>query len=137
MQSGTVPPPPSLEMIQTQQAREEEQLRQVLGDAGFAAFKSYQATIPDRSVVETMNQQGANLSASQSSQLLQVLTSERQQIQTGHPFNGLSPQAAITALDQQQALLEQAVSGRVQNLLSAQQVETLRAVMSQQLRPAK
>ena len=86
-QSGNIPAPPSLEEMQAQQAQQDQQLRSVLGDAGFAAFNQYRATIPDRSVIEDMNQQGANLSESQSQQLLQVLVQERQQIQGGTAQN--------------------------------------------------
>jgi flagellar biosynthesis/type III secretory pathway ATPase len=83
-----------------------------------------------------MNQQGANLSESQSQQLLQVLVQERQQIQAGtaQNLNSMSPDQAIKALDQQQAMLQQAVSDRVQNILTPEQATTLKGVLSQQLR---
>lgn len=134
--SGNIPAPPSPEEIQAQQAQEDQQLGSVLGDAGFAAFNQYRATIPDRSVIETMDQQGANLSDSQSQQLLQVLVQERQQVQAGttQNVNSMSPDQAIRALDQQQALLQQAVDDRVQNILTPEQATTLKAVMSHQLR---
>ena len=135
-QSGTIPAPPSPEEMQAQQAQEDQQLRSVLGDAGFTAFNQYRATIPDRSVIEDMNQQGANMSDSQSQQLLQVLVQERQQIQAGttQNLNSMSPDQAIRALDQQQVLLQRAVSDRVQNILTPEQATTLKAVLSQQLR---
>jgi hypothetical protein len=135
-QSGNIPAPPSLEEMQAQQAQQDQQLRSVLGDAGFAAFNQYRATIPDRSVIEDMNQQGANLSDSQSQQLLQVLVRERQQIQAGtaQNLNSMSPDQAIRALDQQQVLLQQAVSDRVQNILTPEQATTLKGILSQQLR---
>jgi hypothetical protein len=135
-QSGDIPAPPSPDEMQAQQAQQDQQLRSVLGDAGFAALNQYRATIPDHSVVETMNQQGANLSESQSQQLLQVLVQERQQIQAGATQNlsSMSPDQAMRALDQQQLLLQQAVSDRVQNILTPEQATTLKAVLSQQLR---
>lgn len=135
-QSGNIPAPPSPEEIRAQQAQQDQELRSVLGDAGFAAFNQYRATIPDRSVIETMNQQGANLSDSQSQQLLQVLVQERQQIQGGitQNLNSMSPDQAIRAFDQQQVLLQQAVSDRVQNVLTPEQATTLRSVLSQSLR---
>lgn len=134
-QSGSVPAPPSLEEIQAQQLKEDQQLRSVLGDAGFAAFNEYRATIPDRDIIDTMNAQGTNLSESQSEQLLQVLVQERQQIQAGtaQSLNSMSPDQAIRAIDQQQVLLQQAVSDRVQNILTPDQATTLQAVLSQQL----
>jgi hypothetical protein len=51
-----------------------------LGDAGFAQFTQVQATIPDRLLVDAVNQQGGNLSEGQSQQLLQILTEVRRQI---------------------------------------------------------
>jgi hypothetical protein len=135
-QSGNIPAPPSPEEMQAQRAQQDQQLRSVLGDAGFAAFNQYRATIPDRSAIEDMNQQGANLSESQSQQLLQVLVQERQQIQAGTAQNlhSMPPDHAIKALDQQQVLLQQAVSDRVQNILTPEQATVLKAVLSQQLR---
>jgi hypothetical protein len=135
-QSGNIPAPPSPEELQAQQAQQDQQLRSMLGDAGFAAFNQYRATIPDRGVIEDMSQQGANLSASQSQQLLQVLVQERQQIQAGtaQNLNSMSPDQAIRALDQQQAMLQKAVSDRVQSILTPEQAATLKGVMSHQLR---
>jgi hypothetical protein len=135
-QSGNIPAPPSPEEMQAQQAQQDQQLRSVFGDAGFAAFNQYRATIPDRSVIEDMNQQGANLSESQSQQLLQVLVQERQQIQAGtaQNLNSMSADQAIKTLDQQQVLLQQTVGDRVQNILTPQQATMLKGVLSQQLR---
>lgn len=132
-QSGNIPARPSLEEMQAQQAQQDQQLRSVLGDAGFAAFNQYRATIPDRSVIEDMNQQGANLGESQSQQLLQVLVQERQQIQAGtaQSLNSMSRDQAIKALGQQQALLQQAVADRVQNILTPEQATTLQSVLLQ------
>jgi hypothetical protein len=84
-QSGSFPAPPPPQEIQTQQAEQDNQLRAVLGDAEFAQFSRYQATIPDRTIIDQMNQQGANLSDSQSQQLLQILTDARSQIQSSTP----------------------------------------------------
>jgi thiamine biosynthesis lipoprotein ApbE len=79
-QSGTLPALPSPAAVRVQQAQQDQQLRSVLGDADFAQFNQYRATIPDRSMIDAMNQQGANLTESQSQQLLQILTEARQQI---------------------------------------------------------
>jgi hypothetical protein len=46
----------------------------------------------------------------------------------------MSPDQAIRALDQHQILLQQAVSDRVQNMLTPEQATVLKAVLSQQLR---
>jgi hypothetical protein len=135
-QSGSIPTPPSPEALQAQQVLQDQQLRSVLGDAGFAAFNQYRATIPDHIILDDMNQQGANLSESQSEQLLQILGQERQQVQAGMQRNlsSMSPDQAMTAIQQQQVLLQQAVGDRVQNVLTPDQATTLQAVLSQQLR---
>ena len=121
-QSGSFPAPPSPEEMRTQQAQQDNQLRSVLGDAGFAQFSQYRTTIPDRIVIDQMNQQGANLSGSQSEQLLQVLTESRQQIfgQAGATpnLNSMPPDQAVAAIQRQQALLQQTVSERVQSILT-------------------
>jgi hypothetical protein len=135
-QSGNIPAPPSPEEMRSQQALQDQQLRSVLGDAGLAAFNQYRATIPDRTVISTMTEQGANLSESQSEQLLQILVHERQQIQanTIQNLNSMPPAQAIRAIDQQQLLLQQAVSDRVQSILTPEQATMLKGVLSQQLR---
>jgi len=57
-QSGSIPEPPSPESIQAEQLQEDQQLRSALGDSAFAAFNQYRATIPDRIIVDALNQQG-------------------------------------------------------------------------------
>ena len=130
-QSGSFPAPPSPQEIQTQQAQQDNQLRAVLGDAGFAQFSQYQATIPDRTIIDQMNQQGANLSDSQSQQLLQILTDARAQIQNSTPnLSSLPPDQALAAIQKQQALLQQTVSDRVQSILTPDQGKTLQGAFS-------
>jgi|SRR5271166_2827010 len=135
-QSGSIPEPPSPESIQAEQLQEDQQLRSALGDSAFAAFNQYRATIPDRIIVDALNQQGANLSQGQAQQLLQILTEARQQIvgQAGlaQNLNSMSPDQAIATIEQQQALLQQAVGSRVQNVLTPEQATTLQAVLMQQ-----
>lgn len=135
-QSGTMPVLPSPAQMQAQQAQQEQQLRSALGEAGYQQFNQYRATIPDRAVINGMNDQGANLSQNQSQQLLQVLTDARQQIAgqggTGQNLDSLSPSQAVSTMRQQQNLLQQTVSNRVQNILTPQQASTLQSVMSQQ-----
>ena len=130
-QSGSFPAPPSPQEIQTQQAQQDNQLRAVLGDVGFAQFSQYQATIPDRTIIDQMNQQGANLSDSQSQQLFQILTDARAQIQNSIPnLSSLPPDQALAAIQKQQALLQQTVSDRVQSVLTPEQGKTLQGVFS-------
>lgn len=133
--SGTLPPLPSPETMRAQQASQDQQLRSLLGENGYAAFSQYQASIPDRTIVDVMNQQGADLSASQSQQLFQILTEARQQIvgQSGIPQNlsTLPPDQAAALIQQQQTLVQQAVNNRIQNLLTPEQASTLQGIMSQ------
>jgi hypothetical protein len=135
-QSGTLPVIPSPGQMEAQVAQQEQQLRSVLGEAGYQNFNQYRATIPDRTVINGMNQQGANLNENQSQQLLQILTDARQQISgqgnMAQNLDSLSPSQAVATMRQQQNLLQQTVSGRVQNILTPQQASTLQSVMSQQ-----
>ena len=140
-QSGKLPDPPSPQEMRTQQAQQDNQLRSVLGDVGFAQFKQYQTTIPDRIIINQMSEQGANLSESQSEQLLQVLTSSRGQI-FGQPgatsnLNSMSPDQAKAVMQQQHALLQQTVSDRVQSLLTPEQGKTLQGIISRLSPPGK
>jgi hypothetical protein len=134
-QAGTIPAPPSPEEIGAQQAQQNQQLRSALGEAGFAQFAQYQASIPDRLIIDALNQQGGNLSESQSQKLLQVLTETRQQI-TGQPgiaekLGSMSPGDAMAIMQQQQDLLQQTVSNRTQNLLNPGQAKVLQDVLTQ------
>jgi len=135
-QSGNIPVPPTPDEIRSQQEQQNQQLRTALGDAGFAQFVQYQATIPDRLIVDAVNQEGANLSESQSQQLLQILAEARQQI-TGQSsitqnLASMSPGDAMAIVQQQQAVLQQTVGSRVQNLLTPQQATALQNVFVQQ-----
>jgi hypothetical protein len=133
-QSGNLPVPPSPEQIRMQQVEQENQLRSVLGDAGFAQFSQYQATIPDRIMIDEMNQQGANLSESQSNDLLEVLGESRKQIfgaagETSN-LNSIPANQAMATVQQQQALLQQTVSDRIQSKLTPDQGKTLQETMA-------
>jgi hypothetical protein len=135
-QSGNIPVPPSPDEIRSQQEQQNQQLRATLGDAGFAEFVQYQATIPDRLIVDAVNQEGGNLSESQSQQLLQILAEARQQItgQSGITQNlaSMAPGDAMAMVQQQQAVLQQTVGSRVQNLLTPEQATALQNVFVQQ-----
>ena len=134
-QSGTLPAPPSPAEARAQLAQQDQQLRSALGDAGFEQFNQYRASIPDRSMIDAMNQKGANLTESQSEQLLQILTDARKQIisQAGatQNFDSMSPQQAITIMQEQQTLLQQTVGNRVQNILTPDQARILQTAFSQ------
>jgi hypothetical protein len=133
-QSGSFPAPPSPEGIREQQVQQDQQLRSVLGDAAFAQFDQYRATIPDHIIVDSMNQQGANLSANQSQQLVQILTAARQQIMNPvgirQNLSSMPPDQAMTFIQQEQVLLQQAVDERVKNLLTPEQATSLKGLLS-------
>jgi hypothetical protein len=121
--------------MREQQVQQDQQLRSVLGEAAFAQFDQYRATIPDHIIVDSMNQQGANLSESQSQQLVQILTAARQQIigqmAITQNLSSMPSAQAMTVIQQQQVLLQQAVGERVQNLLTPEQATTLKGLLSQ------
>jgi hypothetical protein len=125
----------SPEKMRTHQAQQDDQLRSVLGESGFAQFNQYQTTIPDRIVIDQMNQQGADLSDSQSAKLLQVLTESRQQIfgpsSAASDLSSIPPDQAVAAIRQKQALLQQTVGERVQSILTADRGKTLKGAISQ------
>ena len=134
-QAGRLLTLPSPEEVREQQAQQNQQLLSVLGDAGFTAFRDYQASIPGRIILNDMNQQGANLSESQSAQFLQILTQARQQIidRAGVTQNldSMPPEQANTVIQQQDVLLQQTVRNRIQSLLSPQQTKVLQGIFSQ------
>jgi hypothetical protein len=134
-QSGQLPMPPTPEAMRAQQVQQDQKLRSILGETGFGQFDQYRATIPDRLIVDAMNQQGGNLSESQSQQLLQLLTQARQQImdQPGitQSLGSMAPDKAMTFIQQQQSLLQQTVGSRVQNILTPDQATLLQGVLSQ------
>jgi hypothetical protein len=129
--SGSLPAPPPPEEVQAQLAQQDNQLRSALGEAGFAQFNQYRTTIPGRIIIDQMNQRGANLNDAQSQQLLQILVDARQQIQ-GAPsnLNSLPGDQALAVIQQQQTLLQQTVSDRVQSVLSPDQGKMLQEAIS-------
>jgi hypothetical protein len=134
-QSGSIPAPPSPEALRAQQVQEDQQLRSVLGDAGFAQFDEYRASIPERNIIDRMNQEGADLSDSQSQQVSKILMDARNQIigQAGNSqyLNSLSPDKAVSIMQQQQVLLQQTVRDRVQNVLTPEQIKILQSTVAQ------
>jgi hypothetical protein len=133
LKAGAIPTPPSADEMKAQRVQQDQQLRAVLGDTGYAQFNQYRTTIPDRMIINSMNEEGANLSDSQSEQLLQVLTQARQQIvgQSGVTSNSTSQDQVITTMQQQHLMLQQTVSNRVQNILTAEQTAILQHALSQ------
>ena len=82
-------------------------------------------------MIDQMNQQGANLSDSQSQQLLQILTDARRQIQGTTPnLNSLPGDQMLGVIQKQQTLLQQTVSDRVQSVLTPDQGKMLQGAFS-------
>jgi hypothetical protein len=139
IQSGAIPAPPTPEAMRAQQAQQDQQLQSLLGSTGFAEFNEYRATFPDRMIMDDMNQAGANLTESQSRQLLGVLTQARQQIVdpvglgvgVTQNLDSMSPDQARAIIQQQATLREQAISDRVQNLLTPEQIRILQSALAQ------
>lgn len=135
-QSGSIPVPPSPGEIRAQQEQQNEQLREALGEAGFTQFVQYQDSIPDRLIVDAVNQEDGDLNEGQSQQLLQILAEARQQIigQSAITQNlgSMAPSDAMATMQQQQGVLQQTISSRVQNLLTPQQATVLQNVLGQQ-----
>jgi hypothetical protein len=133
IKSGAVPTALSPDELQAQRAQQDQQLRAVLGDTGFAQFGQYRTTIPDRIIINSMNEEGANLSEDQSQQLLQALTEARQQSisQLGVTSSSMSRDQVIATMQQQDFLLQQTVSSRVQNILTAEQMTILQQALSE------
>lgn len=130
-QSGIFPAPPSPQDLQQEKIQRDNALRSALGDDGFAQLQQYETTIPDRTIIDQMNQQDANLTDAQSAQLLQILTDARQQIQGGTPnLSSIPSDQAVAIIQKQQALLQQTVSDRTQSVLTPDQGKALRAAMS-------
>jgi hypothetical protein len=121
------------EEIRAQQDQQNQQLRSILGDAGFAQFTQVQARIPDRLLVDAVNQPGGNLSEGQSQQLLQILTEVRRQIvgqsDITQNLGSMSPGDATAIMQQQQVLLQPTINSRIQNLLTPEQAKVLQDVL--------
>jgi hypothetical protein len=134
-QSGTLPALPSPSAVRAQQAEQNQQLRSLLGDASFAQFDQYRSTIPDRSTIAVMNQQGANLTESQTQQLLGILSDARRQIISQatitQNLDSMASDQAVAAMEQQQSLLRQTVNDRVQNILTPSQATLLQEILAQ------
>jgi hypothetical protein len=129
MRAGTLPTPPSPEMLHALKSRQDEELRSLLGEGGLAALENYRTTIPDRIIVDGMTRQGAALTEDQSQQLLAILNEERRKAM-GSPaaarnFQSLPPSQALALIRQDQEKLRDAVSRRAESILDAGQAAML------------
>jgi len=133
-QTGTLPPPPSSQEMRSREVQRDQQLRSLLGDQGFAELTQYRASIPNRIIVDVMTQEGANLSETQSQQLLQILSEERQRV-FGTPgvtrnLDNMPREQVQAIMEQDHTRLNQAVTNRVQSVLTPEQSAILQDVFS-------
>jgi hypothetical protein len=140
LDSSGVPMVPSREWLVQQQAELRQGAREILGEAGFAQFQNYQQTIPDRILVQQLNQElgGDVLTADQSSQILQAYQEERQRVMGQRDFNALESMSveqvsAIMSLDFQ--AVNQAATRRAEAFLNPQQLEALARVQRRLSKP--
>lgn len=129
MRAGTLPTPPSPQMLRDLKSRQDQELRSLLGAEGFAALENYRTTIPDRIIVDGMTRQGAALTEDQSQQLLAILNEERRKVM-GSPdaprnFQSLPASQALALIQQDQEKLREAVSRRAETILDAGQASML------------
>ena len=112
------------------------QLRVLLGDAGFARFQSFSEEIPGRTTVGLLNNQLGEtpLSSEQAAQLMQVVKAEPNDLTTGitgAPDKAfLGSQADIDAFLEQVAESNQRVLQQSANFLTADQLTALNNVLT-------
>ena len=140
-QTGTLPPPPSSQEMRSREVQRDQQLRSLLGDQGFAELTQYRASIPNRIIVDVMTQEGANLSETQSQQLLQILSEERRRV-FGTPgvtrnLDNMPREQVQAIMEQDHTRLNQAVTNRVQSVLTPEQSGILQNVFSRFAAPPK
>ncbi len=137
--TATMPPnPPSREWLAQHHANLEQKLQSVLGPENYTQFQNYQNSVPDRILVQALNQElGHSLNPDISGQLMQIFQEERQQVQAkrdAQSMDGLTREqinAAVTAdMDQ----INQATLRRAATVLNPQQIEVLARVQEKYTR---
>ena len=126
------------QLVQDAQAEVDNTIRATLGDAGFVAYQSYEATVPERTVVSQLEQRlsysATPLTDAQSAQMVQILAQTApagsanraagiaQLIPGGGPRAGVAGGTPITS---------DAIT-LAQSVLSAQQLSALQALQQEQ-----
>jgi hypothetical protein len=146
MMSGTNNPDAANAVADSQKAME-EQMKSLLGDAGFAQFQEFQTSLPDRMLLDTMIKPSFAdnpLTDDQQQRLLQLMTSERKNTtvsldpNTGQPAvlpansGGAMEQAVQTQEQINQGVYQQAAA-----FLSPAQLDALAASQSNLLNMTK
>jgi RNA polymerase sigma factor (sigma-70 family) len=112
----------------------QDQMRSLLGDAGFAQFQDYQTTIPDRQLLESMKTGFAEnpLTDDQQQRLLQLMIAERKNSTlavdpaTGKPaISDANPAAQTEQSVQAQDQINQRVYQQAADFLSSAQLQSL------------
>jgi hypothetical protein len=112
----------------------QDQMRSLLGDAGFAQFQDYQTTIPDRQLLDSMKTGFAEnpLTDDQQQRLLQLMIAERKNSTlavdpaTGKPvLTNADPAAQMEQTVQAQDQINQRVYQQAADFLSSAQLQSL------------
>lgn len=133
------------QMVRDSQAEIDESIRATLGESGFAQYKNYEQTLPQRAVVNQLDQRlsysSTPLNPQQSEQLVQVLAqnapanNRTNANATTTAFIGaertVGGAVARVAMGGGSRITDQAVT-QAQGVLSAPQMEALRALQQEQ-----
>lgn len=123
-----------LAAVQAAQSSVNDQIKSVLGDAGYAQYQQYEQTAPQRTVVSQLQQSlsygSAPLTDDQASQLVQILA------QTAAPQQGQQGRAAFIgafggATAAPATITDQALT-QAQGILSQPQIQALQQIQQQQ-----
>jgi hypothetical protein len=139
MMSGTNNPDATSAVADSQKAME-EQMKSLLGDAGFAQFQEFQTSLPDRVLLDTMIKPSFAdnpLTDDQQQRLLQLMTSERKNAaaavdpNTGQPaVMTANSGGAMAQAVQTQEQINQGVYQQAAAFLSPAQLDSLAASQS-------
>ncbi len=121
-------------LVQSTQAEVDGSIRAQLGDAAYAQYQGYEQTLPQRNVVDQLNQRlsysAAPLSDTQSAQLVQILSD------TAAPGNGNSENNLARTLGfngpGSGARITDAAITQAQTVLNTQQVAALQSLQQEQ-----
>ncbi|HEY0944198.1 MAG TPA: hypothetical protein VGD81_02995 [Opitutaceae bacterium] len=124
------------QLVQQTQAELDESIQAMLGDAGYAQYKGYEQTMPQRNTVNQLEQRlsygGTPLSDAQADQLVQILaeTSPRRSSGTTSVVSAMGPQAAMF-FGGSNSITDAAIT-RAQGVLSTDQVAALQQLQAEQ-----
>lgn len=121
-------------LVQSTQADVDNSIRAQLGDAAYAQYQGYEATLPQRNVVDQLNQRlsysATPLSDTQSSQLVQIL-SDTAAPTSGNAENNLARAFGLNGPGGGARITDAAVA-QAQTVLNPQQVTALQSLQAEQ-----